>query len=192
MLQINQMFWLTFKALRCDRQSRPNTNVCSIRARTTHVFLEDNYSVGAACATAVLANAVATPPPPNPTSPIPIASASSWLDHSRHQNPPCALRLFYFNCCVCVFWSECVKLMLKPKSYVSHCCQVCLFSFTLFVGSSSAAVVIVWLRLYCSSDRMGKKWWLISVRKLNDFIELSATVTINRILFLIKKKIETK
>lgn len=77
-----------------------------------------------------LANTVATAT----TTIANTASASSWLDHSKHQNPLCDLRLVtsistvVFVCFEVNVSSSC----FKPKSYVNHCCQVCLFSFMPF------------------------------------------------------------
>lgn len=36
---------------------------------------------------------------------------------------------------ICVFWCECVKLMLESKSYVTHCCQVFFFFFMVCLRS---------------------------------------------------------
>lgn len=81
--------------------------------------------------------------------PIHISSTSPIRQHSRNPTHRAYLQLalviFYslLQCgdrccrccrsCICVFWCECVKLMLDPKSYVSHCCHV----FCLVLSTSS-------------------------------------------------------
>lgn len=60
--------------------------------------------------------------------------------------------------CICVFWSECVKLMLNQNHMLGHCCQVFCLVFSFGTHTLGLDVVVVHKKVAILPF-----WWVLCV-----------------------------